>query len=351
MNGGDLLDEVRMRVEHAGAARAPLCIQGSGSKTFYGRDCTGEPLALAGHRGVIDYEPSELVLTARAGTPLAVIEALLAEQHQMLAFEPPHFGAGATLGGTIACGLSGPRRPHAGAVRDFVLGARIVNGTGEALNFGGRVMKNVAGYDLSRLMAGALGTLGVLMDISLKVLPRPETERTLRLALPLERALAQCRAWAATPMPLSATAWHAGALTVRLSGADASVRQAAERVGGDVLADGDTFWRDLREQTHAFFAGDAPLWRISVPPDTPAYGDDWLYEWGGALRWYRGDTSVEALRRTAKDGGGAATWFRHGARDAVFQPLDGALERLHRRIKQALDPAGILNPGRLYRDL
>ncbi len=214
-------------------------------------------------------------------------------------------------------------------------------------------MKNVAGYDLSRLMAGALGTLGVLMEVSLKVLPRPETEVTLRLTLPLERALAQCRAWAAAPVPVSASAFHAGQLTLRLSGAEPSVRQAAQRIGGETVAGGDAFWTALREQTHPFFAMSAPLWRISLPSDTPAAAlpGACLYEWGGALRWWQGEGDVEALRRTVQAAGGSATLFRHGDRDRVFQPLDGAVLRLHRRLKQALDPAGILNPGRLYRDL
>lgn len=349
----EALEAARAQVGRAYAARTPLCLAGGGSKAFYGRAVSGEPLSLAGHRGLIDYEPSELVLTARAGTPLRDVENALAAHAQMLAFEPPHFGAGATLGGTIACGLSGPRRPHAGSVRDFVLGTRILNGKGELLSFGGRVMKNVAGYDLARLMAAALGTLGVLVDVSLKVLPRPETERTLRLTLPLEQALAQCRAWAATPLPISATLYHDGALSVRLSGAESAVRQAALRIGGEPVADDAAFWLSVREHTHPFFSTTAPLWRVSLPPAAPppALRGEWLYEWGGALRWLRGEQAADDVRGAAKAAGGAATLFRHGDRDAVFQPLDAALFDLHRRLKQALDPARILNPGRLYRDL
>jgi glycolate oxidase FAD binding subunit len=349
----EALAVIRDRVTRAHAQREPLELTGGGTKAFYGRPTAGETLSLTGHRGVVEYEPSELALTARAGTPLEEIESLLADNHQMLAFEPPHFGAAATLGGAVACGLSGPRRPYAGAVRDHVLGVRIVNGKGESLAFGGRVMKNVAGYDLSRLMAGALGTLGILTEVSLKVLPLPQHEHTLALTVPLETALEHCRAWALTPLPVSATAWHEGRLTLRLSGAEAAVRQARQRIGGETVENGDAWWTSLREQTLAFFTTDEPLWRLSLPPDTPplALPGDWLYEWGGALRWLKGPGETEPVRRAAAAAGGHATLFRNGDREQAFQPLDAAVLQLHQRLKLALDPAGIFNPGRLYPDL
>ena len=217
------------RIKDAGARGTPLRVRAGGSKDFYGGALTGEPLDMSAYSGIVAYEPKELVLTVRAGTPLAEVEATLARDRQMLPFEPPHFGdaagnARATIGGTVAAGLSGPRRAYAGAVRDFVLGARIVNGKGEDLAFGGRVIKNVAGYDVSRLMAGALGTLGVLTEISFKVLPQPAAETTLVFEMDEASAIAQANRWAGQPLPLSATAWEAGTLRVRLSGAESAVR-------------------------------------------------------------------------------------------------------------------------------
>ena len=347
----DIQEALRDQVARAFSARRSLHIEGSGSKAFYGRGCTAQPLSVSAHSGILEYEASELVLTARSGTPLNLIEQLLAEHGQMLAFEPPHFGAGATLGGTLACGLSGPRRPWAGAARDFVLGVGLINGKGETLSFGGRVIKNVAGYDLSRLMAGALGTLGVMTEISLKVLPLPETETTLAFELDAEQALQHCSNWSRKPLPLSAACHLNGRLTLRLSGSEAGVRQACGQLGGERLADGDAFWSSIREHSHPFFRSDQPLWRISVPPaaaSLPIAGD-WLLDWGGAQRWLYTDADPDAVRAAAQAAGGHATLFRGGDRSAdVFHPLTPALLALHRRLKQALDPAGTLNPGRLY---
>ncbi len=349
----DKLDSLRDQVAQAFEARRPLAVTGGGSKAFYGRPVEGEPLAVTGHRGILDYEPSELVLSARAGTPLADIEALLAGHGQMLAFEPPHFGPGATLGGAVACGLSGPRRPWAGAVRDFVLGVSILNGRGEPLSFGGRVMKNVAGYDLSRLMAGALGTLGVLTAVSVKVLPRPETEATLVFERDAAAAIEACARWSARPLPLSAACHHAGRLYLRLSGSERGIRGAREQLGGEALNDGDAFWTSLRDHRHPFFDAGRPLWRLSVPPASPplALAGDGLLDWGGGQRWLYTDAPAEQVREAARAAGGHATRFRGGDRGDVFQPLPAPLLALQRRLKQALDPAGILNPGRLYEGL
>jgi glycolate oxidase FAD binding subunit len=341
-----LQDEIRMAAERA----APLRLRGGGSKDFYGNEPRGEVLDLRRYAGIIDYEPSELVLTARGGTPLAEVEAVLAERGQCLPFEPPHFGP-ATLGGCIAAGLAGPRRAAAGALRDFVLGVKLIDGRGRALEFGGRVMKNVAGYDVARLVAGSLGTLGVIAEASVKVLPQPSAERTLRFDMDQATALDAMNTWAGEPLPITASAWHDGALYVRLAGSAAAVQAAAPRLGGAELADTAALWRAIREQTHAFFAGEAPLWRIAVPSAAAPLGlaGAQLLEWNGGLRWLRSSASAQEIRAAAKRAGGHATLFRARDKSAgAFTPLDPVLARLHRALKNAFDPAGILNPGRMY---
>ncbi|MGD2111772.1 MAG: glycolate oxidase subunit GlcE [Gammaproteobacteria bacterium] len=330
-----------------------LAIHGAGSKAFYGRQPRGEPCSVRDYRGVIDYSPTELVIRARAGTPLADIEALLAGENQMLAFEPPYFGTAATLGGTIASGLSGPRRPYTGAARDFVLGITCLNGKGDHLRFGGEVMKNVAGYDVARTLTGSLGTLAVLLDISLKVLPRPEREITVcRESTPAE-AIRLLNRWAAQPLPLSGGCYHDGQLAIRLSGTERGVRAALGRLGGTAMEDAAAFWEALREQRLDHFAGNRPLWRLSVPPATPplALEGESLIDWGGAQRWIRTSLPATEVRIAATRNGGHAVLFRGGERDAVFHPLPAPLLALHRRLKHSFDPAGILNPGRMYAEL
>ena len=343
------------RIRTAAAARRALRIRGGGSKDFYGGELGGEVLDARGYAGIVSYEPSELVVTARGGTPLGELEAVLAENAQMLAFEPPHFGPGATLGGCVAAGLSGPRRVAAGALRDFVLGVRLLDGRGQWLAFGGEVMKNVAGYDVSRLIAGSLGTLGLIAQVSLKVLPRPQREITLAFEMPEARAIEATNRWAGLPLPVSATAWHDGRLSVRLSGAESALRAATGKLGGDSLeveaAARD--WAAIREQSAPFFAGESPLWRLSLPAAAKplALPGEQLIEWGGALRWLKSGADAATVRSAAAQAGGHATLFRGGDKTAgVFAPLAPVLARLHREIKAALDPAGILNPGRLYQD-
>ena len=347
------IDQFAATVREAARQKRPLCIRGGGTKDFYGGAIHGDRLDTAGYRGIVEYEPTELVITARAGTPLAEIEAALREKGQMLAFEPPHFGTGATLGGCIAAGLSGPRRAYAGAARDFVLGVRILDGKGDDLRFGGQVMKNVAGYDVSRLMTGSLGTLGLITEVSLKVLPVPVSETTLQLKRTEPEAIAAMNEWAGKPLPITATAFRDGDLGVRLSGARSAVEAAAKKLGGTVVdpAQAGRFWAGIREQTDPFFAGDAPLWRLSVKSTTPPLDltGGQLIEWSGALRWLRSGADATSIRDAASRAGGHATLFRGSDKSAgAFQPLVPALMTLHRNLKRTFDPAGIFNPGRMY---
>jgi glycolate dehydrogenase FAD-binding subunit len=367
-------------IREAAARKRALCIRGGGTKDFYGGERRGDVLDTKSLRGIVSYEPTELVITARAGTPLTEIEGALRENGQLLPFEPPHFdyfpppaapfpasegGLAlapvapeeklATLGGCVATGLSGPRRAYAGAVRDFVLGVRIMDGKGAELRFGGEVMKNVAGYDVSRLTVGALGTLGVILEVSLKVLPAQVAEATLRLAVAPDQAIVLMNEWAGKPLPVSATAYRARSLSVRLSGAPSAVDAAVKKIGGEAMdADQATrFWNDIREQRAPFFAGDQPLWRLSVKSTTPPLdlSGPQLIEWSGALRWLRSDADAKVIREAAARAGGHANLFRAGVKAAaVFHPLSPGLAKIHRRLKEAFDPAGILNPGRMYPD-
>jgi glycolate oxidase FAD binding subunit len=346
----EFIRDICERVKDHAARKAPLAIRGGGTKDFYGAPAKGEPLEMAGCAGLVAYEPRELVVTVRAGTRLADLEAALAAEGQMLPFEPPRFGGAATIGGTVACNLSGPRRPYAGAARDVVLGARIVNGKGEDLSFGGRVIKNVAGYDVSRLMAGALGTLGILTEFSFKVLPRPPAEATLAFEMDEARMIETVNRWAGQPLPLSATAWEAGVLRVRFSGAAAAVAAARAKLGGSEVPDGPAYWESLREHRLPFFAADRPLWRLSVAQTAApiAAGHPQLVEWGGGMRWVSGALATSRARDLADAAKGHATLFRGGDRAAgVFHPLAPAIAKIHRRLKDAFDPAGILNPGRM----
>ncbi len=347
----DQTESIAARVAEAGQAGTALELRGSASKAFYGRRPRGEPLDLSGHRGVISYEPSELVITARAGTPLDELERTLADGGQVLPFEPPRFGAGGTLGGAVASGLSGPRRPFAGALRDFVLGTRIVNGQGQVLRFGGEVIKNVAGYDLSRLAAGALGTLGVLLDVSLRLLPRSEAEASLALEAAPDSLYALTEDWLRAGVPVSASAHDGERLLVRLSGSESAVADGARRIGGSPLPDADGFWAGLRDHSLAFFAGEGPLWRLALPPAAPLpeVEGERLLDWAGRQCWLRSDAAPAAVRDAARRLGGHAELFRGGDREGeVFHPLDDALLGIHRRLRQSMDPQGILNPGRLY---
>ena len=350
------MTELQEKVRAAAERRTPLCLRGGGSKDFYGNAPRGEVLETRRYAGVVSYEPTELVVTARCGTPLSELEGALERHRQFLPFEPPHFGAGATLGGCVASGLSGPRRASAGALRDYVLGVRILDGRGRELSFGGQVMKNVAGYDIARLMAGSMGTLGLILEVSLKVLPRPQVEETLRQEVPHATALERVNAWAGQPLPISATAWLDDQLLVRLSGAEAAVRAAARRIGGESLPApaASDFWRGVREQADAFFAGPESLWRLALPSVTPPLelAGRQLIEWRGGLRWLKSDAPAARVREAAARAGGHATLFRAETKAVnAFDSLDAVRMRLHRELKKTFDPAGILNPARMYGEL
>lgn len=367
---------LRALVERVRAAQAdgtPLEIAGHGSKAFYGGPRHGEALHTTGLTGISSYEPTELVVSARAGTPIAELEAALAEHGQCLPFEPPRFRVGSvakgTVGGLVAAGLSGPSRASVGAVRDHVLGATLLNGRAEVLSFGGQVMKNVAGYDVSRLLCGSMGVLGIVLEVSLKVLPVQPATATLRFELDEAAALQQLNAWGGQPLPVSASAWWAGMLLLRLRGARAAVNAAVDtlltRHRGEGVEDSlaTPFWDGLRDHEDEFFVKartavesntGAALWRLSVPQTAApiALPGEQLIEWGGAQRWWCTAAGAATVREAAQRAGGHATLFRGGDKAAgVFTPLSAPLQRIQRELKREFDPAGVFNRGRLYPDL
>jgi glycolate oxidase FAD binding subunit len=355
-----IIDQIRA----ASAAGTPLRIRGGGSKDFYGEPTAGELLETAPLAGITSYEPTELVVTVRAGTKLAELEAVLAERGQCLPFEPPHFGPNTTVGGMVAAGLSGPARASVGSVRDYVLGLTMVNGKGELLTFGGQVMKNVAGYDVSRLMAGAMGTLGLITEVSLKVLPVAPAEATLKFQMSQAEALVQLNRWGGQPLPLNASCWvddgGLSTLYLRLRGAVAAVDAACKTMGGE-RQDKATVARDwtlCRDQQLPWFLarGERDLWRVSVPQTAPVLDlpEPPLVEWHGGLRWVRAtpDDGPRLREIAARAGGHATLFIAGGARqiraESRFDALKPPLDRIHRQLKNEFDPAGIFNRGRLY---
>ena len=347
----DETEALTARVAAAAAARQPLRLHANNSKAFYGNPGGGDPLDVSGHRGLISYQPTELMVTVRAGTPLRELEAELAAAGQMLPFEPPHFGGGGSIGGAVAAGLAGPARPFRGAVRDALLGVRILNGRGEVLRFGGEVVKNVAGYDLSRPMAGALGTLGVLLDVSLKVVPQPEVEATRTLEVDAGSTWQRVHAALMAGCPISAAVHDGERLHLRLSGSDSGVRAATRQIGGDTPDDGDAFWGALRDHTLGFFQeSHPPLWRLSLPPATaaPELPGARLLDWAGQQVWLRSDAPADQVRAATETLGGHATLWRGQTEPAApaFHPPSPGVARLNRQLKEALDPHHILNPGR-----
>ncbi|WP_434673973.1 glycolate oxidase subunit GlcE [Pseudomonas sp. R1-15] len=334
------------QVNRARASDTPLRIQGSNSKAFLGRQVAGEVLETRAHRGIVDYDPTELVITARAGTPLRELLAALDAAGQRLPCEPPAFGTDATVGGMVAAGLSGPRRPWAGSVRDYVLGTRMISGHGHLLRFGGEVMKNVAGYDLSRLLAGSFGCLGVITEVSLKVLPKPRHGLSIRLEMDSREALEKLAEWGRQPLPISAASHDGDCLRLRLEGGEGSVSAAHQRLGGEAID--DQYWTELNEHRLPFFDEDLPLWRLSLPNATGPLDlpGAQLIDWAGAQRWLK--TDVDTVQALAQEWGGHAVCYRPGATATPFQPLAPALLCYHRQLKAKLDPQGLFNPGRMY---
>jgi glycolate oxidase FAD binding subunit len=360
-----LVDQVRAAASDGSAVR----IRGAGSKDFYGGALTGALLDTRELRGICSYEPTEMVISARAGTPLAELEAALAEHGQCLAFEPPRYGADGTVGGMVAAGLAGPARASVGCVRDFLLGAVLLNGRAEVLRFGGQVMKNVAGYDVARVLPGSLGVLGVLCEVSLKVLPVAPATATLHFECSQAGAIELVQRWLLAALPVNASAWEADRLHLRLAGAAAAVRTAAARLavehGGRALEEGAArqFWIELRDQRCAYFARaiaalgadgaarELRLWRIGVPANRPplALAGPTLVEWGGAQRWLLTEAPIVEVRKAAQAAGGHASIVRAVERPADFQAeLPDILMQFHKSLKQAFDPKQIFNRGRLY---
>lgn len=341
------------RVKEAISRREALSIRGGGTKGFLGRQCSGpvSVLDMSGHHGIVSYDPTELIITARAGTRLSDLYAALDSGGQMLACEPPAFGDAATVGGMVAAGLSGPRRPWSGSVRDFVLGVRMVSGLGTLLRFGGEVMKNVAGYDVSRLLVGSYGCLGLITEVSFKVLPKPRCHVSVSLEMSLQQALEHLAAWGQRPLPITAACHDGRALRIRFEGNEGSVQAARQSIGGDEIP--AQWWADLREQHLPFFDShldSRPLWRVSVPlwaPPVDLPGDQ-LVDWGGAQRWLRSDASVDTIRSAAESVGGHATCYTPGHVDLPFHPLESTVLRLHHSLKHRMDPRGVFNPGRMY---
>ena len=345
----DIEAELTSQIISVAATGGEIEIIGGGSKRFYGESLEALPVDVSGHSGVIDYDPAELVITLRAGCKLSEVEALLAEHRQMFGFEPPCYGRDATIGGMVASGLAGPRRAFAGGIRDFVLGVKILDGHGEINQFGGRVIKNVAGFDVSRLMVGSLGTLGVILEVSIRVIPGYETELTLAFEHDsADKHIRWINELGSEPFPISASSWVAGRSLLRLSGSAQGVQYAADQLGGETA---ESCWDDLKEQALDFFDDAQPLTRISLPPASSDQRGDipQLIEWGGAQRWVCGEVDISALRSMAEGIGGNVCAFRRHATDvAVFHPLPPAMLKLQRSIKSSFDPAGIFNPGRLY---
>ena len=353
----DISKALQQQISDAAKNAQSLQIIGNNSKAFYGCDVSSTdaiPLHVADHKGVLDYQPSELTITARAGTPIKDIIDLLAEHGQMLPFEPPCFDNRATLGGCIATALSGPRRPWTGPVRDYVIGTRILTGDGKEIRLGGKVMKNVAGYDLFRPMAGALGTLGLILDITVKLLPLPEHEISFAITSDNNNIQPRLHDWRRCSLPLSAASFYQGQLSIRLSGSASSIDDAMSKLPSARKETSNDYWKILNEQQLSFFDDDSPLYRLVVPTNAAydTFDGECLTDWGGALRWIKSSLSFEDVQKHAAELGGTALVYRHSKQgEDVFSPIADGLFELHKRIKKVMDPAGILNPGRLYRNL
>jgi glycolate oxidase FAD binding subunit len=352
------IEDLQQQVEAACEDATALAIQGGNTRAYYGREISGEPLRVGGYAGVVDYHPTELVITAKAGTTLAELDETLAEHNQMLGFEPPRESrqesSQSTLGGAIATGLVGPCRPYLGSVQDFVLGIKLLTGEGKVMSFGGQVIKNVAGFDVSRLMVGANGCLGIIVEVSLKVIPRPDIETTLCLEYDdVDDSVSRMNELAGKPLPISAASWLDGVMRIRLSGSEVGVSTAAASIGGEEDSNETSYWQEIRDHGHVFFTSGAQVIRASTKPSAPVFADaPVLVDWGGALRWYCGESVVQDLERHTSAQGGHIGIFRNGNRSGeVFARPSTEIMKYHHRLKETFDPARILNPGRMYADL
>ena len=343
-----MIESWQNQIKAAAARSEKLTIRGSGSKSFLAPEVRGDVLDTRAHAGIVEYDPKELVIVIRCGTTTVEVEQAMAASNQMLAFEPPHFGEHATIGGMVASSLSGPRRPYAGAVRDFVLGCKMLDGKGDHLSFGGKVMKNVAGFDVSRLITGSMGTLGVITEASFKCLPLPKAQQTRVFDMDAQSAIVAMNRWYAEANPVTATTWVNGKLYVRLAGAEPAVKSAVAKLGGEALANDVEWWGNWREQTHAFFADDGPLIRVSCKSTAAcsdlANGDGkQSIDWGGAQRWLRTQSiALSAVREWARAEGGHATVFRGAtAQSERIEPLQAALAEVSQKIKASFDPYNV----------
>ena len=360
----DISTELQQQVQSSIDLHSPILIRGGNSKAFYGRRVanTSNIIDLKNHTGILDYDPAELAITVRAGTRLQDLERLLDEHQQMLAFEPPVFSEHSTIGGVVAAGMSGPRRAFSGSIRDAILGVEIINGDGNIVQFGGQVMKNVAGYDMSRLMVRSMGTLGVILSLSLRVIPKPAKEITLVFDSTQEESLTYCKQWRNQHLPISATSWCRGKVYLRLSGSDITLAVAQQKLSQQInveeMEEGEVFWQSIRNQTHDFFTAiNKPLWRLSLPINTPViarFEGELLTEWGGTQRWVSNNAPANIIRAVVKRHKGYATLFnaqQHLPEVPPFPILVPELLVLHKNLKRKLDPHNIFNPGRIYRDL
>ena len=362
ITNNDISQQLQQQVKDAIESKQPIFIHGGNSKQFYGNPVKATPLDVSPHTGVVDYEPTELCITARAGTLLSDIEVLLAANNQVLPFEPPHYfndklaSDTATIGGAIAAGISGPRRAYTGSVRDAILGVQIINGEGEIVTFGGQVMKNVAGYDLSRLMVRSQGTLGVILNVSIRVLPKPSHETTLVLQISQEQALQKCQDLRREQYPITATTWINNQLYIRLSASLETIENSKQKLSPLEFEGGKEFWQSIRDHHHEFFNNrDKPLWRFSLPAATKVFSQnefEQLIEWGGAQRWVHSNTPENIIRSIAKSHKGYATLFQcEKAECPRFTVLEPALLQLHKSLKNKMDPHAIFNPNRIYQGL
>ncbi|MGK0270345.1 MAG: glycolate oxidase FAD binding subunit [Cocleimonas sp.] len=360
ITNNDISIELQNSVKVAISDKSPLYIHGGNSKLFFGNIVDAKPLDISPHTGIIDYEPTELCITVRAGTLLSDIEKVLTAENQILPFEPPQYSPNATIGGALATGISGPRRAYTGSVRDAILGVKIINGEGEIVSFGGQVMKNVAGYDLSRMMVRSQGTLGVILEVSIRLLPKPKDEITISLEGSQSFAINFFQSLRTQQLPVTASAWFNDQAFLRLSGSEKSLAfQLKEMISNNKASPVENpsqFWNDIRDHKHHFFGRmDKPLWRLSLPPaadEIKQINDNQLIEWGGAQRWVNTNTPPNIVHSSANSRNGYATLFQGNIPEtSCFPKLDDNLLKLHRQLKNNMDPNHIFNPGRMYSGL